>query len=211
MPRPVLVLGMWIYRSTLYQWYLHHLPWRSRCHCWHDGETCSDKMVRAARQGKSLAVLKGICGATSTLALCLMVMGAGCNASAATHAGPCGGHVPHEMRVFAKHVMDYMGASHSHANITSFNCWANLESTNATWNPLATTLPEPGATCHNETTDGTTCVRNYPDQLTGAKATADSIAGFSDLDNAFRDGNGICGITSSSFSTWSGNGYDSVC
>lgn len=108
--------------------------------------------------------------------------------------------------------MDYLGASHNHANITSFGCWAAAENTTATWNPLATTYDFGATPCHNPTSDGTTCVRNYATELQGAYATALTIQEYSDLNTAFVNGNGVCGgWYSNSFSTWSGGGYTEVC
>lgn len=84
MNRTTLSFGMWLYRTPLIQFYLHHLPWRQRCHCWDDGETCSDKMVRAVHEGASFRTLKRICGAASTPVLILMVIGIlGCNGASA--------------------------------------------------------------------------------------------------------------------------------
>lgn len=96
MPRPlwhwVLRTGMCLYRTRLYQWWLHAMPWRKRCACWDDGETCSDKMARAARRGAPMRVLMSICGAGGMWALCLMLMGAkSCNAGGETFHGH---HVP---------------------------------------------------------------------------------------------------------------------
>jgi hypothetical protein len=126
-------------------------------------------------------------------------------------AAACGHHVPHAMRHFANRVMNQLGAPHGGANVASFNCWAAAEDTSASWNPLATTLPEPGSSNFNTTTDGTAHVQNYSSEGQGEQATAATLlnGNYNDLVQAFRSGGGVCGYHAS-FETWSGT-YSSVC
>lgn len=111
---------------------------------------------------------------------------------------------------FIRAVLADLGAPATQADITSLASWFPHEGTAAANNPMASTMPEPGATVFNY--DG---VRNYVSPSQGAEATAAT------LDNgyyplivaALRSGAGLCGNSSlaGEFLTWSGNGYSGVC
>jgi hypothetical protein len=199
-----------LFRVGVIQAY-RHIPGRYRRTCPHGHYSCSAFGLDLARAGATLAVISWVivttCGASG-----------GC-ASASAGGGDPGSQGTPEIRHYARLVMEQLGApAHgpsSSANIDSFAAWAGLENTPASWNPLATTMPEPGSTNFNEAGP----VQNYADEGTGVKATADTIAGYSDLASAFRSGAGVCGgAYADSFHAWSAGpaapmseGYTEVC
>lgn len=208
----ILLLGMWLYRSPMYQFYLHHLPWRRRCTCWDDGETCSDKMMRAAKAGQSFRSLRLIAGATSTVMLIAMLAGImGCQGSGASVPNNgCGHGIPHDLHAFIVKTLVDLHDSYGKANVNSIACWAAQENTTAYWNPLATTMNMPGHQgCFNYI-NGYCGVRNYDSLAIGAKATARTIRLYSGLTSALSSGGGICGYQGD-FLKWSDNAYSSVC
>jgi hypothetical protein len=93
----------------------------------------------------------------------------------------------------------------SGANEQSFIAWALLEGGGGTYNPLNTTLPEPGAGCFNSV-----CVRNYVSWGQGVTATVATLNGgyYPQIVADLRSGRGI-GATPE-LATWSGGGYDSL-
>lgn len=139
------------------------------------------------------------------LAAAVLLTGVLAACGAAVPSAPCGHHVPAAMKSFARAVMHRIGASPTKANIASFNCWAHMEGSKATWNPLATTMPARGSSCFNSV-----CVRNYRSRGSGIRATAKTIRNYGDILSRFQGGYGVCG-SSGDFSTWSGGGYSQVC
>lgn len=93
---------------------------------------------------------------------------------------------------FWRDVLKQLGAPATKANIDSLKGWAAVEGTKAAYNPLATTLDEPGATQFNSVG-----VRNYPTPAIGAKATADTLKkGYPSIVASFRSGSGLQHLTS---------------
>ena len=121
---------------------------------------------------------------------------------------------PGEAGFFTAALAD-MGAPATAANLSSLAAWAAHEGCWGCvggWNPLDTTLYEPGATNFN-TFDGNLHVRNYLNAAEGAQATAATIAGYPLITAALRSGAGLCGNPSlaGEFGSWSGDGYGGVC
>src|SRR5882672_8456777 len=79
---------------------------------------------------------------------------------------------PQKQEDFFGAVISYLGIPDTLGNRAFLVGWAKVENTKAHWNPLATTLPEPGATNLSGNPAG---VKEYPNAQTGAKATADTI------------------------------------
>jgi hypothetical protein len=160
-----------------------------------------------------MGIIRSFLRALPFAVLAVLLMGstgpAGCGGKVPSAA--CGHHVPHAMRHFANGVMTQLGAPHGGANVASFNCWASIENSRAGWNPLDTTMPEPGASNFNTTSDGTAHVKNYASESQGEQATAATLlnGSYNDLAQGFKDGQGVCGYHAS-FQTWSGT-YSSVC
>jgi len=102
------------------------------------------------------------------------------------------------------------------ANVSSLEAWANHEGpwgTVGRWNPLDTTLTEPGAWAFN-TLPGGGHVWNYPNAAEGAQATAATLLGgsYPSIVAALRAGTGICGGGYTvPLSLWSGGGYQEAC
>jgi hypothetical protein len=115
---------------------------------------------------------------------------------------------------FIRATLADLGAPATQANITSLASWFPHEfpswPPSASNNPMASTMPEPGATVFNY--DG---VRNYVSPSQGAQATAATLAdgNYPGIVAALRSGNGLCGDSAlaGEFLTWSGNGYSGVC
>lgn len=111
---------------------------------------------------------------------------------------------------FIRGVLADLGAPATSANMTSLASWLPHEGTAAAYNPMASTLPEPGSTVFNS--DG---VQNYVSASQGAQATAATLANgrYPLIVAALRSGAGLCGDPSlaGEFLTWSGGGYSGVC
>jgi murein DD-endopeptidase MepM/ murein hydrolase activator NlpD len=71
---------------------------------------------------------------------------------------------------FIAALLGQLKAPETPANTTFLNAWQRAEGTQAGFNPLATTLPLPGATSFNSAG-----VRNYPNFPTGLRATAQTL------------------------------------
>lgn len=112
-------------------------------------------------------------------------------------------------------VMADLGAPATPANLNSLAAWAGHEGAWGTvgqWNPLDSTLPEPGSTDFNVIPGCACSVQNYPDVSEGAQATAVTIGAYPGITAALRAGQGVCGGgLSGEFSRWSGGGYTEVC
>lgn len=109
-----------------------------------------------------------------------------------------------------------LSAPASSANAASLADWAARE---GCWgcvghyNPLDTTLPEPGSWAFN-TFGGGLHVQSYPTASEGAQATAVTLEdGYPLIVAALRAGTGLCGNPNldAEFLTWSGDGYSGVC
>ena len=100
------------------------------------------------------------------------------------------------------------------ADLASLAAWASREGpwgAVGQWNPLDTTLYEPGSVPFNTFGAGLH-VWNYPTPAAGAQATAVTIAGYPAIAGALRSGTGICGAGfAAALSEWSGGGYEEVC
>lgn len=115
---------------------------------------------------------------------------------------------------FIRATLADLGAPATQANITSLASWFPHEFPSwppgAVNNPMASTMPAPGATVFNSVG-----VRNYVSATQGAKATAATLANghYPGIVAALRSGRGLCGNPSlaGEFLTWSGNGYSGVC
>jgi hypothetical protein len=109
-----------------------------------------------------------------------------------------------------------IGAPPTQANINSISSWIAKESvypgngvnTGGLYNPLNTTLAEGGASNYNSVG-----VKNYISEVQGLEATVQTLLGgqYSDIVDALRSGNGLCGQSFSGLAEWSGNGYSQVC
>jgi hypothetical protein len=107
-----------------------------------------------------------------------------------------------------------VGAPDDSANEDSVADWARLEGpwgTVGRWNPLSTTLAEPGSWNFN-TFDGDLHVQSYPTEAEGVRATAATLlSGYPQIVSALRSGAGVCGTSlAGEFGEWSGN-YEEVC
>lgn len=115
---------------------------------------------------------------------------------------------------FIRAVLADLGAPATQANISSLASWFPHEFPSwppaAADNPMASTMPEPGATVFNSAG-----VRNYVSATQGAQATAATLADgrYPGIVAALRSGRGLCGDPSlaGEFLTWSGGGYSAVC
>lgn len=113
-------------------------------------------------------------------------------------------------------VLATLGAPATSANINSLNAWAQHESIwpggpgkGGMYNPLNTTLGQPGATNFNSVG-----VKNYNSPAQGVTATVQTLlGGYPNIVSALKSGKGLCGNSSTAgeFSKWSGGGYSSVC
>lgn len=109
-----------------------------------------------------------------------------------------------------------IGAPATAANIKSVNSWIDKESvypgnghnTGGLFNPLNTTRTASGATDYNSVG-----VKNYVSEAQGLSATVATLlqSNYTDVVNALRSGNGLCGQSFQGLLTWSGNGYSRVC
>lgn len=117
---------------------------------------------------------------------------------------------------FWKAVLASLGAPATQANINSLNAWAQKESIwpggpnkGGLYNPLNTTLSQPGATNYNSVG-----VKNFVSPASGVVATVQTLlGGYPAIVSALKSGQGLCGdgAASAEFSKWSGGGYSSVC
>lgn len=112
-------------------------------------------------------------------------------------------------------VLSDLGAPATAANLGSLPPWAAHEGpwgSVGQWNPLDSTLTEPGSWNFNVIAGCACAVQDYPDASEGAQATAVTIEGFPMITAALRAGDGVCGGDfAGEFSRWSGGGYDEVC
>jgi hypothetical protein len=118
---------------------------------------------------------------------------------------------------FFKTVLEDIGAPDTTADQSSLASWYRHEYPSwppqAEWNPLDSTLTEPGSTNFNNLSGGGH-VQNYPDAATGAKATAATLlnGNYPLIAGALRAGTSLCGGRyADEISTWSGETYSSVC
>ena len=109
-------------------------------------------------------------------------------------------------------ILARIGAPQTTQNINSMTAWIRHEQTGwppaARFNPMNTTLNEPGATNFNSVG-----VKNYTSWAQGIEANAATIlGGYPCLVSRFRSGAGICGGgCAGDLLKWSGNGYSAVC
>ena len=108
---------------------------------------------------------------------------------------------------FAGLLLDQLGAPNNGSTVGFLTAWMAREGTSAANNPLATTLPWPGASDFNSVG-----VKNYPDLQSGVAATAQTLTGgypaiVADLQ---RGDGGAAGNEHAELSKWSGGGYDTI-
>lgn len=112
-------------------------------------------------------------------------------------------------------VLKTLGAPATTANINSLQAWSNKESIwpggpgkGGLYNPLNTTLSQPGATNFNSVG-----VKNYNSPAVGVTATVQTLlGGYPQIVSLLKSGQGLCGTDAGGeFSKWSGGGYSSVC
>jgi hypothetical protein len=117
---------------------------------------------------------------------------------------------PGSQTAFIAAVLADLGAPDTQADRYSLAAWFPHEGTAARFNPMASTMPEPGATIFNSIG-----VRNYVSARQGAQATAATLAdgAYPLILAALRSGRGLCGDPSLAheFLVWSGDGYSGVC
>ena len=71
---------------------------------------------------------------------------------------------------FARLLLPKVGAKPTKRNLWAFVAWAQAEGGSASFNPLNTTLPKPGATNYNAVG-----VKNYKSLAQGVEATAETL------------------------------------
>lgn len=112
---------------------------------------------------------------------------------------------------FAKSLLDAIGAPLTAANIKSIVDWEAMEGGNwhntAYYNPLNTTMNEPGASSMNSVG-----VKAYSSWQEGLQATVATLegSGYSDIIAALKSGGGLGGKSLHGLYEWSGGGYSSV-
>lgn len=111
---------------------------------------------------------------------------------------------------FWTRVLGNLGAAATQTNIESLQAWSRREGTRAHWNPLATTKGGyPGETNFNSAG-----VKNYPDEATGALATADTLKKYTKVMAALMQSlpstQWASAGVSSDLLRWSGGGYSSL-
>jgi hypothetical protein len=106
---------------------------------------------------------------------------------------------------WAQAELQSLGVPLTAANEQSLIAWALLEGGGGTYNPLNTSLPEPGSVKINS--DG---VQSYTSWDQGVQATTSTIdeSYYTQILADLKAGSGIG--TTPELSTWSGNGYDSL-
>ena len=106
---------------------------------------------------------------------------------------------------WAQEQLQSLGVPLTTANEQSLIAWALLEGGGGTYNPLNTSLPEPGSTTFNSYG-----VQNYTDWAEGITADTSTIneAAYTQIKSDLTAGTGI-GATPE-LDTWSGNGYGSL-
>lgn len=111
-------------------------------------------------------------------------------------------------------VLADLGAPDTAADVSSLEAWQTREQpwpSPAAWNPLDSTLAEPGSWNYN-TFGGDLHVQSYPTAAGGIQATAATLGGYPLITAALRSGEGICGGGfAGEFLLWSGGGYSEVC
>lgn len=106
-----------------------------------------------------------------------------------------------------------LGAPPNQANLQSLARWEMHEFSNwppqASFNPMASTEPEPGSTPFNSVG-----VQNYPNWSVGVTATVTTLnnGNYPNIIAAFRSGRGLINnpAVAGDLSTWSNGGYTSV-
>jgi len=125
------------------------------------------------------------------------------------------GWTSQDRMTFARSLLATIGAPQTSANINSILGWINHEGGGGTNNPLNTTYGSPGSNTPRMpgTVFNSAGVMNYPSLSVGVLANARTLlgGGYSDIVAALRSGQGLCGRSFASLSTWSGGGYSSVC
>lgn len=114
---------------------------------------------------------------------------------------------------FATDVLTRIGASPTAENIRLIGAWMSAEGTKATYNPLATTQPWPGATSFNSVG-----VQNYPNYSAGVTATAQTLTNgyytgiVSDLQSGNYTADQVVSRNWDEFNTWGtgGNGVQAT-
>lgn len=113
---------------------------------------------------------------------------------------------------FASAVLSALGAPNSAANVASLVHWEAMEGGNwhntAKFNPLNTTMPEPGST----QTGSQGNIGSYTSWSQGVKATVSTLElpAYTSLVNALKQGNGLGNGSYAALGTWSGGAYTSV-
>lgn len=118
---------------------------------------------------------------------------------------------------FFKTVLEDLNAPATSIGVHSLEAWYGHEYTSwppkASYNPLDSTMTEPGSTNFNTFSTGLH-VQNYPDPATGAKATAATLlnGNYPQVTAALQAGKSLCGSRfAAEISKWSGGGYSAVC
>src|SRR5262244_1348196 len=108
---------------------------------------------------------------------------------------------------WAEAVLAAGGWPKTDANIQSMIAWALNEGGGGQFNPLNTTLSEPGASSFNSVN-----VRNYTSWHQGVTATVATLQGsyYGDIRSALKSGKGLGSGYYSGLATWSGMGYSNV-
>lgn len=109
---------------------------------------------------------------------------------------------------FAGDLLVQLGAPATPTNVAMLVGWMAREGTTAANNPLATTLPWPGATIFNSAG-----VRNYASHGDGVDATARTLTApvYAPIVFDLRAGDGAGAAQQHhALSTWSGGGYDTI-
>ena len=108
---------------------------------------------------------------------------------------------------WAEAVLSAGGWPKTEANIQSLIAWALNEGGGGQYNPLNTTLSEPGATSFNSVN-----VENYTSWHQGVTATVATLqsSDYTDVTSALKAGGGLGSGSYSGLSTWSGGGYANV-
>lgn len=125
-----------------------------------------------------------------------------------TPSGSVPSNVGPGAKAFSMAVLKGIGAPANSANVRSIEAWIAREGGGGANNPLNTTLYMPGSTVFNSVG-----VRNYPSVAVGVLATIKTLQAsyYTDIVGALKAGKGLCGRSFQGLSTWSGNGYSSVC
>lgn len=129
--------------------------------------------------------------------------------SAISGSGTTSGNI-NSPTAFATALLNALGAPLTNANVQSIVAWENREGgnwhNNAKYNPLNTTLNEPGASSINSVG-----VRAYTSWNQGIQATLSTLnSGYSDIVSALKSGQGLGSKPLAGLSKWSGGAYSEI-